>query len=1180
MKKLKKHVMILCLFLLLGIMALVISFNASAIGRMFLPASSGKVTVSSAPTSSSGAKSQSYTQADLFPAQIGNSDTSVINSKSKSNAPTLSDSDTDVSQTETDTSGWNNKGNLTGESGITVTPISESAPVKSPSKPVPKPAPKPSPAKPKPSPTKPQPVTPTTPQPNPQSTPTPQPVTPIQPTGGGSSNGGGSSRVVKITAVNLNKTGLTLKKGEAAALTASVSPDNTTQSKTVTWSSSNEKVATVDSTGKVTAVEGGSTKITAKASNGVTGVCNVSVTVAATKIALNLTNIDLEKGDSRVLTPTVSPTDSTDSVSWATSNNDIGAVDNTGKITAVASGTATITATVGTVSASCKVTVGISITQLKLSDTDITIKKGESHALTATINPPDTTEDKAVTWTTSDDKVAKVDKDGKITGIENGTAIITAQAGIHTAQCTVHVLVSATGITLDKNEINVERGSSQTLTAKIAPDDTTVTNVDWVSTDETIATVDNKGKVTGISTGSTVITVKSRDGGFTAHCTVHVVVSITGVHLNDSSLTLKKGDSHALVGIVLPADTTEDKTIKWTSSNTAVANVDNSGNIMAVEGGTAVITAQVGTHTAQCTVTVIVPVTGISFESSDISVEKGASQTLTPVFTPSDATDKAVTWTSSNDAVATVDPSGMVSTLTPGVTTITATSHDGEFKATCTVHVVISIKGIALSDKSLTLNKGGSKALTVTIDPPDTTEDKTVHWTSSNPAAATIDRFGKVTAVEGGTSVITAAVGKYTVTCNITVVVPVTGISLSQTSLKLAKGTGATLTATLQPADATDKGISWTSSNPNIVTVDTSGKLQAVAVGQATITATSHDGGFRANCTVSVVIPVTGIRLDQSSLTLRKGSTSKLTATVSPSDATDKAVSWATSNPGVATVDGSGNITAVNGGTAIITATSHDGGYKAQCAINVPIPVTGISLNKTADTMKAGSTDTLVATVIPSDAVDKAVVWSSSNPSVATVDQNGRVIAVGSGKANITAASHDGGYISSCSVTVPVTWTYATSLNNHNSAETENYGVDSNTSLYISIKSEGATPSHTVSAEAYATYTFRDPLSIRAGDTVSYKVYPTYGVTDAGGRADVSAPSYSPIFQASADVNNNVMAEGVYTFSADTQIQTISMSAGADIPWYNQDGDARVQLTIHSSNYGSFLLNNTGTSAQ
>ena len=166
------------------------------------------------------------------------------------------------------------------------------------------------------------------------------------------------------------------------------------------------------------------------------------------------------------------------------------------------------------------------------------------------------------------------------------------------------------------------------------------------------------------------------------------------------------------------------------------------------------------------------------------------------------------------------------------------------------------------------------------------------------------------------------------------VVVAVTGITLDRTSVSLTEGQQVTLTATVEPADATDKTVTWTTSNSGVATVDQNGTVTAVAEGTATITAAAGDKS--ATCAVTVqknVVAVTGITLDRSSVSLTEGQQVTLTATVEPADATDKTVTWTTSNSGVATVDQNGTVTAVAEGTATITAKAGD--KSATCAVTV-----------------------------------------------------------------------------------------------------------------------------------------------------------------------------------------------------------------------------------------------------
>ena len=248
-------------------------------------------------------------------------------------------------------------------------------------------------------------------------------------------------------------------------------------------------------------------------------------------------------------------------------------------------------------------------------------------------------------------------------------------------------------------------------------------------------------------------------------------------------------------------------------------------------------------------------------------------------------------------------------------------------------------------------------------------------------------------------------------------VIAVTGITLSQTSVSLEVGGKVSLTATVSPSDATDKTVTWTSSNSSVASVS-GGVVTAAAEGTTTITASA--GGKSAKCEVSVkrkVVDVTGVSLNKTDLTLNPGETFLLEATVSPSDATDKTVTWTSSDPSVVSVE-SGLVKAVSAGTATVTATA--GGKSAKCEVNVQprvVDVTGISLNKTDLTLNPGGTFQLEATVSPSDATDKTVTWTSSDPSVVSVE-NGLVKAVSPGYAIVTATA--GGKSARCEVTVQI----------------------------------------------------------------------------------------------------------------------------------------------------------------
>ncbi len=352
-----------------------------------------------------------------------------------------------------------------------------------------------------------------------------------------------------------------------------------------------------------------------------------------------------------------------------------------------------------------------------------------------------------------------------------------------------------------------------------------------------------------LSVGNHTISVRS-DADATRTVTLAVIVGVTSVTLDIGEKAVKKGETFTLTATVGPSDAT-DKTVIWSSSDDNIASVDAKGKVTAVNGGSAVITAESGGVKATCSVTVTVDVTGVSLDVTEKTAEKGETFTITATVEPSDATDKTVTWTSSNTSVATVDSDGKVTAVGGGFAVITATV--GEKTATCNVTVTTDVTAVTLDIAEKTVKKGETFTLTATVAPSDVT-DKKVTWSSDNDSVASVDSNGKVTAVGGGSAVITAAAGGKTATCNVTVTVPVSGVTLDVTEKSVATGESFTLTATVEPSDATDKTVTWTSSNATVATVDSNGKVTAIGTGSAVITATASGKTVTCNVTVAAIV--------------------------------------------------------------------------------------------------------------------------------------------------------------------------------------------------------------------------------------------------------------------------------------------------------------------------------------
>ena len=238
------------------------------------------------------------------------------------------------------------------------------------------------------------------------------------------------------------------------------------------------------------------------------------------------------------------------------------------------------------------------------------------------------------------------------------------------------------------------------------------------------------------------------------------------------------------------------------------------------------------------------------------------------------------------------------------------------------------------------ITEGESSKLTAKISPA-AASDRTVTWTSSNKAVATVDGSGNVQGLKAGTATITATAEGKSGKCAVTVkekTVNVTEVSLDNQELTLTEGENETLKATVKPDNATNKKVTWKSDNADIASVDKSGKVTALKAGEATVTVTTEDGGKTAICKVTVKsknVPVTGVEVNPWAVTLSVGGTTKLSYTIKPADATNQNVKWESDTPSVATVDSEGNVKGIAAGTAKISVTTEDGGFKSYCTITV-----------------------------------------------------------------------------------------------------------------------------------------------------------------------------------------------------------------------------------------------------
>jgi uncharacterized protein YjdB len=283
-----------------------------------------------------------------------------------------------------------------------------------------------------------------------------------------------------------------------------------------------------------------------------------------------------------------------------------------------------------------------------------------------------------------------------------------------------------------------------------------------------------------------------------------------------------------------------------------------------------------------------------------------------------------------------VSSSGVVTAVSAGSAVIRATTGSGNLTATCTITIRVPVTSIRISPTTTTVNTGSTKPFTATVLPSNAT-NKTVSWSSDNTSVATVNSLGVVTGISAGSTMIRAQTvdGGFAATSTVTVTIGVQNITLNTRRISLLKGATFQSTATIAPLNATNKTVLWSSAISRVATVSNSGLITAVGNGTGIISAFSQDGNKTASIIVRVTTPVSSIQLNQISLNLTRNTTHQLASIISPSTASNRAVTWSTSNSAIATVSSSGNVRGVAIGSAVITAQTLDGPFRAACNVTV-----------------------------------------------------------------------------------------------------------------------------------------------------------------------------------------------------------------------------------------------------
>lgn len=494
-------------------------------------------------------------------------------------------------------------------------------------------------------------------------------------------------------------------------------------------------------------------------------------------IKLDQTQVEMTVGETLHLFATVDPFNGdTKVVTWTSSSPDVASVKGTeipdvtginmpaGEVTALKEGETTITAKAGDKSATCKVIVKKkaddgggntgAVTELKLDKAEVHMSPGQVWQLNATVKP----EGASISWSSNKTDVATVDREGKVTAVALGEAVITASAGEKSAQCLVKVEkeVAIEGISLNKSSLTLKEGETFQLVATLIPENATPKTIEWISSIPSVATVDEKGLVTAVRNGgpTEIWAVIGRGSGHDINAKCEVTVtgdapSVESITVTPATVNIKATEETILTATVTPAGTGAE--IKWVSDNTSIAKVekisDTQAKVTGVGEGTVKVIASVGSVFGYSEVTVEKKGSGggeISLNKTELQLGFYETFQLVATLRPEDASAQ-ISWTSSNEDVVLVSngstpagdgsikPAGtVIAKNKEGQSIVTATV--GSLSASCTVTVtsgsIVPVQSISLNKTELTLQVGQQFELIATILPGNAT-NKQVSWASS-----------------------------------------------------------------------------------------------------------------------------------------------------------------------------------------------------------------------------------------------------------------------------------------------------------------------------------------------------------------------------------------------------------------------------------------------------------------
>ncbi len=842
----------------------------------------------------------------------------------------------------------------------------------------------------------------------------------------------------------------------------------------ITWTSDNEEVATVDQSGKVTAVAVGTATIAATTIND--HKVEVKVVVGSLEIERPEGPNILLVGETVQLEAVTKPEGLT--AVWCSSDEQVASVDASGLVTALQSGTVTITAYANEENSAVSNQIRLIISPLEPGEglsRNLTLAAGGQTKQLSLKELPEEFAGATISWLSSNPEVADVSQDGLMTSGNAGMATVSATVPFEGESYSLdfEVTVISLGISAPEAATTVARGGSLQLSADTLPD---TYKAQWTSSDETKATVDENGLVTGVALGDVVIKASITVDGVAVNAeyplTVNApaeAIAISGAEFDENNkIELYSGQKLTLSFALTPEDSTDAAEWTWEEmlgvkvelsedkrTATLSAETDAEDGAMLIEDGTEfVLTAKAGQIAESRTIVFrqaisIVEITGDGVEVNEETGERslrlytaqdstggGTSAQLGVHLLPEGAAMSNITWSSMDEGIVTVDAAtGLAKAVSYGETVIRATAENGVY-GEVRVAVYNRAEYVTIDPTYVVIDRyddNVSYQINARTYPDGSNK---LFWSSSNESVATVDSQGRVTCVGSGYSIIRARTSDTDPDAPeaislVKVVQHVNEIRLhtdpfpdiNEVGLTVAISQVVSMGITLLPETATDTGYTMVAEDPSILMV-AENKMMGLKTGRTMLTITANDasdGKTRSRSILVTVVAkgrgVTAMKLNKTSIALYDGQSYRLKATL-PSKASNKGVRFYSEDESICTVNPTnGTVTATGIGETYVHCISSSGIY-VSCKVSVvPQKATSVRFtNASSGTMRVGETYQLEAECLPSTITyeeDRTIAnWISSKPSVAIVNDEGLLYCVSAGTTYIYAQATSGKYAS------------------------------------------------------------------------------------------------------------------------------------------------------------------------